>query len=40
MPGIAEVLDGFGEVLGAVEAVTYKGLAGENAEPALDLIEL
>ena len=39
MPGIAEVLDGFSELLGAVEAAAFKCLAGENAEPDLDLIE-
>jgi hypothetical protein len=39
MPSVAEVLDGLGEFMGAVEAGAFEGLAGQNTEPDFDLIE-
>src|SRR5215467_12849549 len=39
MPSIAEVLDGVCEFMRAVEARSFKRLAGQNAEPDFDLIE-
>ena len=39
MPNLAKVVDGLGEIFGAVEAGAIQGLASENAEPDFDLVE-